>query len=319
MRRLFVVALIAFAPVAVVAAPPRFEVVPGFRVEAAPKAAAPACPCPLGDCSCAPADCACAGCRPGTTKTLHPQWFALLVAAGEGVGSGTPVYSAGGKTLVLTNAHVARQDRTTFAVTVPGAGTYPARRVDGSAVRSTGPSTIAIDGVDLAVVEVDAELGAVQIASTAPAPGESVFQWGYGGTQGAAPWAKAGVVLPNPFADPTLTSTINCVPGDSGSGVFDKDGKLVGVSHGTGAGFSHHAVPLAEVRAFVRRPLLAKLFPRLADRLEARAAAQYPRVEYKLPAAPPVAATPFSPPVAGSACPGGVCPPQGGVRYYYRR
>lgn len=263
--------LLAALPAFAQSPAPAFKVEPGFSVAPNPQATrTPLCDC--GDeCKCSPV------CKCGLSEkavaavAADPLWFALKVEADNGVGSGTPIVCEGGKTLVLTNAHVARQDRTTFTV-YAGSKAYKAKRVDGSTVRNIAPSLIDIDGVDLAVVEVNAELGAVTVASHAPAIGDAVFEWGFGIVQpDGTPARRSGTVVSNPFSTPTLTSTINCVSGDSGSGVFNTNGELVGVSHGAGAGYAHHAVPLSEVRRFLGRPLLSKLFPRLSDRLAARA------------------------------------------------
>ena len=236
----------------------------------------------------------------------HPYWFALVVGSEKGVGSGTPIYTDGKKTLVLTNAHVARPDREAygFFVAVPGRGTFSAKRLDGANVITTGPSSIQIDGADVALVEVEADLGAASLAEKEPEPGEAVSQWGYGGTQpGSLPVLRTGRVTRS--SDPeNFTSTIYCVQGDSGCGVFNAAGQLCGVTSANGADYggpSHFAVRLGHVKALTERPILSRLFPRLSERIAAR------KTSY------PAAATP--PPKTATApnleayCPDGKCDP----------
>ncbi len=372
MRKLLLgLAALALAVPAVKAAdPPPFSVTPGFVVTP-PAAKAKAAGCGCTDCTCDPGDCP-GQCVTSRLAAANPRWFAVKItvelapdAQGNrryAIGSGTPIHCEGGKTLILTNAHVARQDRGGFKVHVPDGGTYAARRVDGSNVTDTTDAAgrvvdLSFDGPDLAFLEVDAELGRVQIAAGAPAPGDTVWQFGYGG--GVGPTVKSGTVYvprTNQPVQPTLCSTIDCIQGDSGSGVFNKDGHLVAVSHltsyrdayGRPTGPTHMAIPVATVRAFAAsRTVLQRLFPRLADRMQAREgkvdplspppAAPAPKAA---PAAPKAAAPsdPFNlaadgwtyrgngvwtkvTGVAGNAaspCPNGQCPAPASAGRYYR-
>lgn len=309
-----------FAPAGRADDTPPFSVTPGFVVTP-PAAKADKCACTA--CACEPGDCP-GRCGTAAAVAANPMWFALKVQVGlsggrHGIGSGTPIYSGEGKTLVLTNAHVATQDCTSFTVVVPTGKTYAARRLDGSNVRHKTPTEIVIDGVDLAILEVEGELGAVQIAASAPAVNEQVWQFGYGG--GVGPTVRTGYVMSSPFSEPTLCSSIPCIQGDSGSGVFNVRGELVGVTHGGTADgrIPHMAVPMAAVRAFAAKPLLARLFPRLSDRLAARAAAREAasaagaaaregKVDPLNPAAPPAApapkaASPAAPQASAPAAP----------------
>jgi len=217
------------------------------------------------------------------------EWFAARVSVSHGGGasshgSGTPVHCEGGRTLILTNAHVVPAGTTDPITVTIASKTYPARHVEGSAVTHTGPSLIHVDGPDLALLEVDADLGAVTIAEQLPAVGESVFQWGFGGAN--EPRLKYGEVQSSIFVD-QLVSSIPSQQGDSGSGVFNEAGCLCGVTHG-GTGAQSLAVTTTTVRIFLKRPRLAELFPRLAAKLAAnRAAHAVAADEVKIPAPKP--------------------------------
>lgn len=257
-RCLFAVAtlLTAFTMTSTAADPPKFEIVGGFSVN----------PGIVADKPCDE------GCRPAT---IDDQWFAcqISVAHPGGVtsyGSGTPLASENAKTLVLTNAHVVRDGTRPITVTAKGKA-YVARYVTGSTVTDTGPNTISVDGPDLCILEVDANLGGVTLADESPAIGARVFQCGFGGSQDGKPIVKSGVVSVNPTAKSYLASTIPAAQGDSGCGVFNADGQLVGVTWGG------NTVALAETATTVRTFVLKaankfRLFPRLRDRLEARQA-----------------------------------------------
>jgi S1-C subfamily serine protease len=224
-------ALAAAGPVVVVVntAPP---------CEVTPKAKAPACGCPLAECTCGPL-CPCP--VPAAMKAnAAPLWFSVRVHAGSAVGSGTPVKVEGGKTFILTNAHVVARGPTQVSVRTTDGKVYAGR-----VVRTSGRPD-----VDLALVAVDADLGAAPVAAATPAPGTGVWMWGYGGGPDVPPM-KAGSVVVNRFVEPTMTATLTAVSGDSGAGVFDTRGHLVGVNCATGAGYGCHAVPLPEVRAFL--------------------------------------------------------------------
>ncbi len=222
------------------------------------------------------------------------------------VGSGTPVYSDGGRTLVLTNAHVVRDDTQPITVVVDGKR-HPAKYVSGSAVRDTGPNTIAVDGPDLCLLEVDADLDYVGFADSDAKPGAEVFQHGYGGSQDGKPILRSGQVLREHFVG-QLNSDVGSVQGDSGSGVFDKYGLLVGVCHG-GTETVSIAERVTTVTTFTTKSeRVFRLFPRLRARLDARKATN----AAMQPPEPPMAVTPALPkapaPKAPQECPTGKCP-----------
>jgi S1-C subfamily serine protease len=174
----------------------------------------------------------------------------------------------GGRSLVLTNAHVVPGAEARVTVTA-GGRQYRAKYLAGSKVTTwdngDGTGGMEIEGPDLALLTVEAELPAAELAPGAPGKGDRVRQWGYAG-RGASegPREKAGRVT-----DPAgLWGTLDQRPGDSGAGLFDDAGRLVGVSHGRPAGEGEVgvvAVPLAAVQKFLRER--AGAFPRLLDRL----------------------------------------------------
>lgn len=211
-----------------------------------------------------------------TEKPDPLKWFACKVEVEvektsyktvRGVGSGTPVATEDGKTLVVTNAHVIPSEHRDKPITVYVNGkAYPAKAADGAATRSA-PGFIDIDGPDLCFLQVDADLGAVPLRATAVKDGEAVYYCGFGGhTANVNPPARTGKVsTAEQTGDKHLVFSGSPVKGDSGAGVFDADGKMVGVVWGGDT--RTYAVPLKSVQRFVERPLLTKLFPRAAKRL----------------------------------------------------
>jgi hypothetical protein len=183
-------------------------------------------------------------------------------------GSGTVVACEGGRCLVLTNAHVVPGAGARVAVAA-GGRQYRAKYLAGSKVTTwdngDGTGGMEIDGPDLALLTVEAELPAAELAAAAPGKGERLRQWGYAG-RGAAegPREKSGRVT-----DPAgMWGPLDQRPGDSGAGLFDDSGRLVGVSHGRPAGEREVgvvAVPLGAVRKFLRQH--AEPFPQLLKHL----------------------------------------------------
>lgn len=255
-----------------------------------------------------------------------------LVSHGD-AGSGTVIASEGGKSLVLTCAHVIEGDG---GITVTHAGkVYPAKYLGGSTVRWVNTSTIQVDGPDLALVVVYAELPAVEIGSE-PETGARVRLFGFGGRLGDHGFvAKLGQVIAGPaFTKPTLTYTASTTSGDSGAGVFNEAGELIGVHTGR-SGVQAYAVPVGTVKTFVLARLNG-LFPRLGFRLAAvrgglfsiAPAAAKPPAKPQAPA--PKATAPKAEPVkkpsefsvspaaaaAAPVCVGGTCIVQVRERWY---
>lgn len=200
-------------------------------------------------------------------------------------GGGTVIASEDGRSLILTNAHVARDAARPLTVTAAGRE-YRAAYLAGSPVRDLGPQLIAIDGPDLAVLQVDTELPAAPVALAAPGVGSRVRQWGYAGRQyNAAPNYKTGVVVGESGND--LLTTLQCDHGDSGAALLDDHGEVVAVCHGKPPANQ----PVGQVRQYAVRTGITvtfveerapRLFGRLRDRLTAR------RLARELAKAPPV-------------------------------
>jgi S1-C subfamily serine protease len=217
-------------------------------------------------------------------------------------GTGTVIASENGKCLVLSNAHVVENDARPLFVR-KGAKVYPATFVASSRVVPTGPGSIHVEGPDLALVVIDADLPAVKIADARPAPGARLRQFGYGGRRpGDEPSFKEGKVTANRYANDYLTGTLVSQSGDSGSGLFNDQGELVGVTWGgTLADPTAHvmAVPLPVVKVYVAASTERKgLFPRLRERLKARFGKNDAKPEAKQPAEPPAAKVDPKKPVA---------------------
>lgn len=256
-------------------------------------------------------------------------------------GTGTVIAAENGKSLILTNAHVVPSAAHSITVTYwcdRKPWTSKATYIAGSSVDDVGPSLIRVNGPDLALLSIDADLHPVEIADAIPAAGESVSLYGFGGTGSVVyPRQKNGEVLRDDnwrttAGDPIARTSIESTHGDSGSGIFNDRGQLVAVLWGGGA------VRLDTVHAFTVTTLSSGgrgpgLFPRLHARLAARkiakavaaakaAASVPPPVKAPAPAAPAALAAPASPasiPLA-SPCPGGVCPaPSSTGRGFFRR
>ena len=208
---------------------------------------------------------------PAAERAATPDaaWYSARISVdlgngSRGTGSGTPIAAGDGTTLILTNAHVVESDAHAITVTIGGkthVGTY----LGGSGVTHPAPGVIALDGPDLAVVSIPVEVDVVPVAESLPARGASVWQRGYGGAVGD-PIHRAGTVTGNAFVNPTLSSTILSVSGDSGAGVFDEAGHLVAVTWGGTPGVCSCAVPMPTVKRFLLRDRLRALFPRLGAR-----------------------------------------------------
>lgn len=252
-------------------------------------------------------------------------------------GTGTAIAVENGKTLVLTNAHVA-QAGYSHSVTYWSEGkpyTSPAKFIEGSQVTDAGGNTIRIHGPDLALLEVNAELRTAELADEIPAPGQAVSIYGFGGAgvYGTVPIHKTGRTLAEDGArtmagDPIARTSIETVNGDSGAGIFNDAGQLVAVHWGGGA------VRLDTVHSFTVNVLHRNgLFSRFKDRIAARrigkqvsaAVAAVPKTFYSwFPAAPanppPVKSPPIvvAPPFAG-ACVGGSCAATGRGLFGRRR
>jgi glutaredoxin len=213
----------------------------------------------------------------GPAVAADPQASCVLVRTGPYAGSGTVVACEAGRSLVVTNRHVV-PDRS-MAVTVECRGkVYPAVYHAASA------------GPDLAVLVVEAELPAVEVADAEPPPGVEVRQWGYTwyGQGRLVPKAGRWVGLSRARSRGAVVvlSGLDNHSGDSGAAVFH-DGKVVAVTWGV----EGHSVSLADLRGFLREKAAA-LFPRLAGRMAARRAEAAEKAAEKKAAEPKKAEAP---------------------------
>lgn len=236
-----------------------------------------------------------------TEKPDPSKWFACKVDVQiektayrtvTGTGSGTPILVDDGKTLIVTNAHVVPSEHRDRPIVVHVNGkAYPATVVDGSTTRAAG-DMIDIDGPDLCFLRIDADVKAVQVRDTPLEDDETVYYCGFGGHDRThSPPARSGRVSLRDSRE-HLVFTGSPIKGDSGAGVFDSKGRLVGVVWGGSS--KTYAVPLKAVQRFVERPLLTRLFPRAAELLAERKGVKQldpltpPTTKSPAPDAPPV-------------------------------
>jgi hypothetical protein len=162
---------------------------------------------------------------------------------------------------------------------------------------------IHVNGPDLCLLAIGVELTPVEISDELPAVGTTVHQYGFGGRMPQhGPSEKHGQVIPPRTSSPCLNTTIPSQSGDSGSGIFDDRGRLVGVCWGGNE--CQYAVRLDVVHTFTVTALgeARGPFARFRDRLAARKLAK----EIARSLTNPPAIQPVSP---GSSCPGGRCSP----------
>jgi S1-C subfamily serine protease len=190
----------------------------------------PACPCPLGQCVCGPR------CKCPVPEEM-PHWHSPRVVHEPGgptfdYGTGTPVWSDGKTTKILTCAHAAGPG----AMSVCPGGRYE-KAVKARVVARD-------DSKDLAMLEVPVGMRAAHFAATPPQAGDVVYQRGWGGAK-AEPVHRQGVV--KSAGSHTFVSQ-PVVSGDSGSALFNARGEVVGVVawHSPSC-----AVGYADVRGFL--------------------------------------------------------------------
>lgn len=252
----------------------------------------PFCGCGVG-CDCEPQ----CGCQPAA----DPSRSAMTVTFPNALGSGTCVWCDEGYALILTNKHV---------WACPG---EPAVEHAGKRYAAQRYTAGAAESSDLGLLWVEATIPAAAIAGDDPVPGTRVRHWGVrsggGSGQVVGTFAPVGEVA-------SITASYQSASGDSGAGVFNDAGQLVGVNWGfVGVGSGPVAfVPNREVRRFLHAVAGAR-FPRLRAFLD-RLKPKPPAVTLVMPAAParqpdpPAAPKPAAP--APKAAPAG--PP---VSLYY--
>lgn len=182
-------------------------------------------------------------------------------------GTGTVISVEDGQSLILSAAHVVPDEGKGLTVTLKGKS-YKAKYLAGSKVTEVQikPNVyqITIDGPDLAVLIVDAELPVAKLAKEGPAKGDRLRQWGYANRQATdGPDYKEGTVE----TPDLLFATVDARPGDSGAALFNDDDEVAALTSARPANPEAkgvYAVPLTEIRQFlkdnakgwqVRRPL----------------------------------------------------------------
>lgn len=205
------------------------------------------------------------------SSTVYVSWYSTG-------GTGTVIACEDGKSLVLTCAHVvpyAGQTRVCLN------GTWYDATFIAAGPQLPGGSY----EPDLALLQVDAELPAVQIALEEPPLGSKLRQWAFGGRR--TPWfeqptSKSGEVALRTSSRwtavyPTMHSTLPSESGDSGAGVFDESGELCAVTWGgppPGEWIVRSSmVPLRSIRTFLAKHV-PRPFARLAARVKANRAAR---------------------------------------------
>ncbi len=191
--------------------------------------------------------------------------------AGEGrteYGSGTVIASERGRSLIVTNSHVVPDGSRPVAVFI-GKKRYDARHLASTPLNPDEP--------DLALLTIDSTAAVSPIAAAAVPVGTVVYQWGFGGrAAGDTPTLKAGVTVDvGGYTGPkTLRTTIASQQGDSGSGLFDAAGNLVGVAWG-GTNTHQFANKVEAVRSWVKSNA-GEQFPALVGARKVEATAVTP-------------------------------------------
>ena len=171
----------------------------------------------------------------------------------HGIGVGTVIAKAGTRVRVLTAAHVATH------------GTLQLRLQDGT--ESPARLLVVVSGRDLALIEADvtaATAASLQAAPLAqPQAAQPLHVWGSGNDGPAYETATArnvGAAMPDgaPHGRYALGCAL-CHEGDSGAGIYNERGELVGVYIGyfdiTSGRLSVAELPTADVAMAARRTL----------------------------------------------------------------
>lgn len=190
---------------------------------------------------------------PDVVLEVKPPECVVRVNVGTAGGSGTVIASEDGKSLVLTNQHVAAH-----------AGNVSVNH-KGKDFNATLLSTNA--GDDLALLLVDVELPAAVMADAEPDVGTEVEQWGYD-WRGQGKWIhKTGKYkgVTN-FTSEAIETSIESISGDSGCGIFNKAGQLVAVNWGRHEWGGQLGTRLKKVVAFLKAAP-TRAFNRLNTRL----------------------------------------------------
>jgi S1-C subfamily serine protease len=166
---------------------------------------------------------------------------------GRGVGAGTVWHPEG---LIVSNAHVAGNGRRSITVTLPDGQVLPARLL--AREKRSDLAAIAVEANNLPVIEVG--------RSHSLKPGDLVLAVGHPwGVLGAA---TMGVVITVdvPLEMPRMRReliqvSLHLRPGHSGGPLVDVEGKLVGVNTMMAGPDVGMAVPVDEVKRFLKQRL----------------------------------------------------------------
>ena len=192
---------------------------------------------------------------PSTMQRLNTELASVVETAkrslvqvhngGRGVGAGTIWHPEG---LIVTNAHVVSGRTGSLRVTLPDGSTLPARLLARDEDRDV--AALVVEAVDLPTIDVG--------KSRDLSPGQWVMALGHPwGVRGAV---TAGVVIGVGSAWPEMpqgsrewiTAALHLRPGHSGGPLIDVDGRLVGINTMMTGPDMGMAVPVHEVKVFLR-------------------------------------------------------------------
>ncbi len=157
----------------------------------------------------------CATPSPDISLSKRVRATTVLIVSGTGHGAGVLI----GHNRVLTAKHLVTMDEADIFFE-PG-------------VQTVGVVTWRSESADLAVLEIEPVAGSpVDIDCAAPTAGVAVVMMGH--SVRGHPWLlRHGYIASNDMAeDGTVTLDLPARPGDSGAGVFARDGRLVGIIDG---------------------------------------------------------------------------------------
>lgn len=167
-----------------------------------------------------------------------PVAASYRVALPEGRGSGVGI----GPRLLVTNAHVVG-DRHREGVELRNSSTGQVTRGD----------TVLVDSAaDLALIATQDQIEFVPLAAANATAGEMITLIGYGGRtrerayQGSGPYL--GILSRSQSGTPTGHLHVESVAGDSGGGLFNSAGELVGVNWGVDGNGVSLSVPVSLIR-----------------------------------------------------------------------
>jgi len=173
---------------------------------------------------------------PKVAGAVQPSVFTIRTAGG--LGSGFVLRSVGGRSTVVTNFHVVADAWRTASRQVS---------VDNENRRLTGVIQRVVEADDLALIEVEADLPALERATTPPKVGDPVLA--IGSPLGLSGSASSGIV--SAVRADALQFSAPVSPGNSGGPVIDRRGHVLGITTsklvGNGAEGLSFAIPVDTV------------------------------------------------------------------------